>query len=86
MCYDELINKNIDTIGESLYLEHFYFANTYELIDVKYQQRIKEYNFCKTFSIPPYASLNTTPANVIDEFLQIDKEMNSISKNKGKNK
>ena len=37
ICYDELINNNIQAIGETLYTEHFFFCNTYELLDSKYQ-------------------------------------------------
>ena len=85
ICYDELINNNIQAIGETLYVEHFFFCNTYELLDSKYQQRIKEYNFCKSFSCPPYNSLKNTPAKVIDEFLAIENEMDYINKqSKGK--
>tara|TARA_B100000700_G_C14693043_1_gene690829 strand:- start:22 stop:180 length:159 start_codon:yes stop_codon:yes gene_type:complete len=44
------------------------------------QQRIKEYNFCKSFSVPPYPSLNDTPARVVDDFLEIEYIMNNIKK------
>ena len=84
MCYDELINKNIKAVGENLYAEHFFFTNTFELVDSKYQQRIQEYNFCKAFNCPPYPSLKTTPAKIIDEFLQIESEMNYIAKSNRK--
>ena len=85
ICYDELTNKNIEAIGETLYIEHFFFCNTYDLVDSKYQQRIKEYNFSKAFSCPPYPSLKDTPAQVIDEFLAIENEIDYIRKsNKGK--
>ena len=82
MCYDELIEKRIEDIGETLYIEHFYFANTYELIDKKIQQRIKEYNYCKAFKCPPFPSLNETPAKVVDEFLEIENIMINIRKEK----
>ena len=86
ICYDELINKNISALGETLYTEHFFFCNTYELLDSKYQQRVKEYNYSKAFSCPPYPSLNETPAKTIDEFLEIEEEINYIKKiNKGIN-
>ena len=91
MCYDELIDNNIEAIGESLYVEHFFFSNTYELLDAKYQKRIKEYNFCKAFNCPPFKSLDVTPADIVDDFLDIEYELTTISKieaqkTKGKNK
>ena len=51
-CYDEIMQKNITAIGETLYTEHFYFCNTNDLLDVKVQKRIKEYTYCKTFNCP----------------------------------
>ena len=81
-CYDEAIEKNISAIGETLYLEHFFFCNTTELIDQNIQNTIKEYNFCKTFNIPPFPSLNETPAKTIDEFLLIENEI-ATSKDNG---
>lgn len=78
MCYDEIIEKNIDNVGKTLYDEHFFFCNTSELLDNKCQQRIKEYSFCKTFNTSPYQSLDQTPAEVIDDFLAIDKEFKNL--------
>ena len=77
-CYDEIMEKNINAIGDTLYTEHFFFCNTSELLDEKCQQRIKEYTYCKTFSTPPYKSLQDTPANIIDEFMLIEKELNYL--------
>ena len=74
MCYDELIQKNTKDIGETLYIEHFFFCNSYELLDKECQKRIKEYNFCKTFNTPPYPSLQETPADIIDDFIAIEEE------------
>ena len=34
-CYQELVDKNIKNISETLYVEHFYFANTSDLLDKK---------------------------------------------------
>ena len=81
-CNAELEQKDIKNKSETLYVEHFYFANTYELIDKKIQQRIKEYNYCKTFKCPPFPSLNETPAKVVDEFLEIENIMLNIRKEK----
>ena len=81
-CYEELKVKNVNNISETIYTEHFFFCNTYELVDKKIQQRIKEYNFCKSFSVPPYPSLNDTPAKVVDDFLEIEHIMSNIKKEK----
>ena len=77
-CYDEILEKGVKQIGETLYTEHFFFCNTLDLLDESYQKRIKEYTFCKTFSTPPYRSLNETPANVIDDFMFIENELNLL--------
>ena len=46
-CYAELESKGIKNISETIYVEHFYFANTYELVKKEHQTTIKKYNFCK---------------------------------------
>ena len=79
-CYAELESKGIKNISETIYVEHFYFANTFELLDKNIQQRIKEYNYCKAFNCPPYKSLNETPAKVVDDFLEIEHIMLNIRK------
>ena len=84
-CYDELTGKT-EKFGEALYVEHFYYANTYELIDKEYQNTIKKYNFCKAFHVPPYPSLDTTPANVMEDFMTIEKEVNDYNKKIAKQK
>ena len=73
-CYQELLDRNIKNISETIYTEHFFFCNTSELLDSKIQQRIKEYNYCKSFNCPPYPSLQETPAKVVDDFLEIEKQ------------
>ena len=75
VCYKELEDKEIKNVSETIYLEHLMFCNTSELIDIKIQNRIKEYNFCKTFKCPPYKSLKETPAEVIDDFMEIERIM-----------
>ena len=80
--YEELKNNNVKNISETIYSEHFFFCNTYELVDQNIQQRIKEYNFCKAFSVPPFPSLNDTPARVVDDFLEIEHIMSNIKKEK----
>ena len=79
-CYQEIEDRGIKNGSEELYVEHFFFCNTSELIDAKIQQRIKEYNYCKSFNCPPFPSLNDTPAKVADDFLEIEYIMRNIKK------
>ena len=81
-CYEQLKKENVKNISKTIYTEHFFFANTSELLDSKIQQRIKEYNFCKAFSVPPFPSLNDTPARVVDDFMEIEHIMLNIAKEK----
>ena len=79
-CYQEIQDKGIRNGSEELYVEHFFFCNTSELLDSKIQQRIKEYNYAKAFNCPPYPSIQETPAQVVDDFLQIENIMLNIKK------
>ena len=81
-CYQELEDKKIKNVSETIYIEHFFFCNTSELLDKKVQQRIKEYNYCKAFNTAPYRSLKDTPAEVVDDFMEIEYIMNNIYKEK----
>ena len=81
-CYNQIKESKINNGSEQLYVEHFFFCNTSELIDAKTQQRIKEYNYCKSFKCPPFPSLNDTPAQVVDDFLEIENIMLNIKKEK----
>ena len=81
-CYQELEDKYVSNKSEAVYSEHFFFCNTSELLDKKIQQRIKEYNYCKAFNTAPYSSLNETPAQVVDDFLEIEYIMSTIKKEK----
>ena len=83
-CYDEIMEKNINAIGETLYTEHFFFCNTNELLNEEYQLIIKKYNYCKTFKTPPFSSLQQTPARMVDDFIIIENEINQL-KQKDKN-
>ena len=80
-CYQELEEKNVENKADAIYSEHFFFCNTADLLDEDIQLTIKEYNYCKTFNTPPFASLDKTPANIVDDFLKIE----YIIKNKSKN-
>ena len=77
--YEEADAKGFN-VGESLYIQSFYFVDHALLIDTKTQNRIKEYQFCKMFSCPPYPSLSETPANVADDFFVIEEEYNNCVK------
>ena len=83
-CYEECINKNVKSFGETLYVEHFFFCNTSELIDKEAQMTISKYNFCKAFNCPPFPSLNDTPAKLVDDFMIIENEFNNHKVNNGK--
>lgn len=85
-CFDECVEKRIENIGEALYYQHFFFCNTFELIDSDFQQRIKEYNFSKAFSVPPYPTIQETPANVFEEFMLIEHEVKKYHSIKKKDK
>ena len=76
--YDDCINKGIANVGESLYLHHFFFCNTYLLLDQKSQDTVKKYNYCKAFNCPPYSSLKETPYDIYEDFITINGEVNSI--------
>ena len=77
-CYNEIIYKKVKEVGETLYIEHFFFCTTSDLLDEKAQQRIKEYSYCKAFNCPPFPSLKETPAKVVDEFMLIENELNYL--------
>ena len=82
-CYQELEEKNINNKAEAIYSEHFFFCNTAELLDEDIQLTIKEYNYCKAFNTPPFESLDKTPANIVDDFLQIENIMKQKHKDNG---
>ena len=72
---DEAEQKGFN-VGEAIYTQSFFFADHELLIDSNMQNRIKEYQFCKAFSCPPYPSLQETPAEIIDDFFIIEEEYN----------
>ena len=78
ICYEELINKNVGSLGETIYIEHFYFCNTHDLIDTDIQDYIRKYNFSKKFNIPPYPSMQEIPANEFDIYTEIANEIDNI--------
>ena len=73
--YDKASARKIN-LGESLYQYTFHFVDHALLLDNNMQNRIKEYQFCKQFSCPPYPSLQETPAKIIEQFSVIEEEFN----------
>ena len=71
--YEEADTKGFN-VGEAIYTQSFFFADHELLANSDMQNRIKEFQFCKTFSCPPYPSLNETPADIIDDFFIIEEE------------
>ena len=83
--YDEAEEKGFN-MGEAVYTQSFFFADHNLLIDPAMQNRIKEYQFCKTFSCTPYPTLQETPAKLIDDFFIIEEEYNRCVNKKQKEK
>ena len=73
-CYDEAKEKGYD-IGEALYEQHFMFADSVMFLNQEHQNLIKKYIFCDNFKCPPYPSLQETPAQLVDDFLLIKREI-----------
>ena len=67
-------------MGEAIYTQSFFFANQELLLDSDMQNRIKEFQFCKAFSCPPYPNLQETPAEIVDDFFIIEEELNHCMK------
>ena len=74
--YEMLETKKLE-MGSNLYQYTFNFVDHALLVDNSMQNRIREYQFCKQFSCPPYPSLQETPANIIEQFSVIEEEFNS---------
>ena len=65
--YDKATDEGFP-VGESLYAEHFFYANSTDLVDEKAQVFIKEFQYCKDSNTPPFPSLKDTPADFIDKW------------------
>lgn len=78
-CNDEAKERGFD-VGEALYIQHFFFADSEQLYDADCQNLIKKYIFCDTFNCPPYPNLQETPAQLVDDFLLIKREINRANK------
>ena len=90
--YDEIIrlsdaaeSKGFN-VGQSVYEQSFFFVDHAILVNNKMQNRIREFQFCKQFSCPPYPSLQETPYKVIEQFSVIEEEYNSCLAKKQKEK
>ena len=78
-CYNEAKDRGFD-VGEALYSQLFFFADPLHLYDEDCQNLIKKYIYCDSFKCPPYPSLQETPAELVDNFLLIKREINKASK------
>ena len=83
--YDIAKDKGFN-LGEALYTQACFFTDFNLIVDTECQNRIKEYQFCKKFSCPPHPSLQSTPANIIDDFMIIDEEYTHCMENSQKEK
>ncbi len=77
-CHDEAIEKGFK-VGEALYNQLFFISEAGELYSEKCQTLIKKYIFCETFNCPPFPSLAETPAEMIDDFMLIKREISEAS-------
>ena len=85
-CYDKCIEKGYSRWGEALHQQALFIVNEELMLDQDIQLTIKKHQFCKQFNCPPYPSMIETPANVIDDFMVIEQEMNNFAtKEKKKN-
>ena len=85
--YDEILavekeceENGFDNIGEAIYLEHLFWANSKDLIDKDAQYMIKVFMYCNSTRTAPFQSFDITPANFIDDYMIIDDEINKIKK------
>lgn len=77
LAYNEATEKGFE-IGEALYLQHFFFANSQDLVNSKAQDFIKQYQYCKDSGTPPFKTLQETPADYIDDWEIVKYEINCI--------
>tara|TARA_R110000823_G_scaffold167796_1_gene299786 strand:- start:1786 stop:2193 length:408 start_codon:yes stop_codon:yes gene_type:complete len=66
-CYDKSFNKF--PIGESLFVSHLFYANPTNFYNNKIQNRIKKVQYSLESKTPLYATVQDTPASVVNEFL-----------------
>jgi len=82
--YNQLLNTAYESekegykVGEAVYYEHLFWANSEDLIDTRSQTLIKSYMYCTESGTSPYPSLQDTPADYIDNWMIIRDEINHI--------
>ena len=74
-CYDKCIKEGVGGLGIAMYEYSRFFADDSFLLDNEMQNTIRKYRYCKKFSCPPRPSLDTTPIDIIDDFMLIDDEI-----------
>ena len=84
LIYEQSKRKDPETAGESLFIQGSFFYDLTLILNQKIQDLIKAYSFCKSFSCPPFPSLQETPEDFINDFTIIDREIAAISKSKQK--
>ena len=77
-------DKNDLNVGQTLYDSLPHFVNADRLLSQDCQNLITKYNYCKSSKTPPYLSLESTPANFIDDFLVVEQELKQIQKEQAK--
>lgn len=65
-------------IGEAIYYDHLFWANSTDLVDTDSQVFIKSYLYCQESNTPPYKSLYDTPADFIDSWMIVRSELDII--------
>ena len=76
----DMTEKESDaSIGQVLYAGVPHFANLSKLVEPKYQLLITKYQYCNSTHTPPYPSLESTPATIVDNFITIESEINAIN-------
>ena len=75
--YEEANNKGF-YVGEALYKQLRFFANESQFMDSAILKKIKIYQYCKSSNTPPYPTLHDTPANFIDDYLEMEGEFKLI--------
>ena len=73
-CYDKSFNKY--PLGESLFVSHLFYSNPTDLYDHNIQNRIKKVQYSLESNTLLYATVENTPASVVDEFLIYKHESN----------
>ncbi len=67
-------------MGNALFLQSKFFADTYRLVDRKSQLSIKKFNYSKLTGTPPYQSIQQTPYQFVEDASIIDEEIINIKK------